>query len=53
MRMITVKKLSQDLDISRSTLHLIEQGSPSVSMGAYMQVMYLLGFARRWKDLIK
>lgn len=52
MRMITVTALAAELDLSRTTIHLIEKGSPSVSMGAYMNVMFLLGFSRKLTELI-
>jgi transcriptional regulator with XRE-family HTH domain len=41
-RMITVKQLANNAAVGRSTLYLIEQGSPTVAIGAYIQVLYAL-----------
>ncbi len=35
--------MSERADISRSTLHLIELGNSSVAMGAYFNVLRVLG----------
>lgn len=42
-RKLTMIQVSERADIARSTLHLIEQGSPSVAMGAYFNVFRVLG----------
>ena len=52
LRMITGERLAQDSGISRSTLILIERGSPGVSMGSYIQVLNSLGFERRLLEFI-
>ncbi len=52
LRMITGEKLARDSGISRSTLILIEKGSPGVSIGSYIQVFNTLGFERRLLEFI-
>jgi DNA-binding XRE family transcriptional regulator len=52
-RMLKAIKIAEDANIARSTLGLIEKGCPSVSIGAYIQVMYILGFERDLKELTK
>jgi DNA-binding XRE family transcriptional regulator len=42
-RRISVKLAAERANISRSTLWAIEKGSPSVSMGAYVQVLLAIG----------
>jgi transcriptional regulator with XRE-family HTH domain len=42
-RKITTIQMAERADISRSTLYLIELGSPKVAMGAYFNVLRVLG----------
>jgi transcriptional regulator with XRE-family HTH domain len=42
-RKLTMLQVAERADISRTTLHLMEQGSPSVAMGAYFNVLRVLG----------
>lgn len=49
-RKISAEQVARRADISRSTLWLVENGSPSVAMGTYVQVLFILGLE---KDLIK
>jgi len=42
-RRISVQLVAERANISRSTLWAIEKGSPSVSMGAYAQVLLAIG----------
>ena len=42
-RKLTMMQVAERADISRSTLHLSELGNPSVAMGAYFNVMRVLG----------
>ena len=43
-RRLSTEQVAERAGISRSTLWQIERGIPSVSMGAYMQVLFVLGF---------
>ena len=49
-RKLSSEQLSERANISRPTLASIEKGSPGVSMGAYLQVLFILGLE---KDLLK
>lgn len=42
-RKLTMIQVAERADISRSTLYLIESGNPSVAMGAYFNVLRVLG----------
>ena len=42
-RKISAEQVAQRADISRSTLWLVENGSPTVAMGTYCQVLFVLG----------
>ena len=42
-RKITTTQLAERADISRSTLYLIEKGNEGVAMGAYFNVLRVLG----------
>jgi len=42
-RRISVQLVAERANISRSTIWAIEKGSPSVSMGAYAQVLLAIG----------
>ena len=49
-RKLTAEQVAERANISRATLWSIEKGSPSVSMGTYLQVLFVLGLE---KDLLK
>ena len=49
-RKLSTEKMAEKANISRSTLWLIEKGSPSVAMGTYAQVLSVLKLE---KDLLK
>ncbi len=49
-RRFSSQQIAERANISRSTLHAIECGVPSVSMGSYAQVLFVLGLER---DLLK
>lgn len=42
-RKLTTTQVAERADIVRSTLYLIESGSPSVTIGAYFNVLRVLG----------
>ncbi|RRA95899.1 helix-turn-helix domain-containing protein [Paenimyroides viscosum] len=42
-RKLTAVQVAERADIARSTLSLIEKGDPSVAMGAYFNVLRVLG----------
>lgn len=42
-RKLTAVQVAERADIARSTLSLIEKGAPSVAIGAYLNVLRVLG----------
>jgi transcriptional regulator with XRE-family HTH domain len=48
-RKLSAAQVSERANIARSTLWLIEKGAPTVAMGTYLQVMFVLGLE---KDLL-
>ena len=49
-RKFSLEQVAQRADISRTTLTAIEKGNPGVSVGAYANVLFVLGLE---KDLLK
>ncbi|MGB3084974.1 MAG: helix-turn-helix domain-containing protein [Saprospiraceae bacterium] len=49
-RKLSAEQVSERANIGRKTLWAIEKGSPSVAIGSYAQVLFVLGLE---KDLIK
>jgi len=49
-RKLSTEQVSERADISRKTLWNVENGAPSVAMGTYYQVLFVLGLD---KDLLK
>jgi transcriptional regulator with XRE-family HTH domain len=49
-RKLSAEQVSERANISRPTLLAIEKGSPTVSMGSYIQVLFVLGLA---EDFLK
>ena len=49
-RKLTTEQVAERANISRKTLWAVETGSPSVAMGTYAQVLFVLGLE---KDLLK
>ena len=45
-RKLSTEQVSERAGISRSTLWLIEKGTPSVAMGTYLQVLFVLGLEK-------
>ncbi len=48
-RKLSADQVSTRANIARKTLWSIENGSPTLSIGAYIQVLFILGFD---KDLV-
>jgi transcriptional regulator with XRE-family HTH domain len=44
-RKLSAQQVSERANLSRATLWAIEKGSPSVAMGSYVQVLFVLGLA--------
>jgi transcriptional regulator with XRE-family HTH domain len=49
-RKLTLEQVAERAGIARSTLGLIERGDPGVAIGAYIQVLFVLGME---KDIAK
>lgn len=49
-RKISAQQVAERANISRSTLWMMEKGSPAVALGAYCQVLFVLGLE---SDLLK
>lgn len=49
-RKLNVEQIAERAGISRTTLWLVEKGAPSVAMGTYAQVLFVLGLE---KDLLR
>ena len=49
-RKLSAEQVSERANISRATLWHVEKGAPSVAMGIYCQVLFVLGLE---KDLLK
>ncbi|MES2517041.1 MAG: helix-turn-helix domain-containing protein [Bacteroidota bacterium] len=45
-RKLCTEQVAERAGISRSTLWLIEKGTPSVAMGAYLQVLFVMGLEK-------
>ncbi len=50
-RRLTAEQVSERAGISRTTLWQIENGSPSVTMGAYAQVLFVLNLEKGITEL--
>ena len=49
-RKLSIQQVSERANVNRSTLWRIEKGSPSVAIGTYFQVLFVMGLE---KDLLK
>lgn len=49
-RKLSAEQVSERANISRATLWHVEKGAPSVAMGSYCQVLFVLGLE---KDFLK
>lgn len=45
-RKLSVNQVAERANIARSTLWLIEKGSPAVTIGSYLQVLFVLGLEK-------
>ncbi len=52
-RKLSAEQVSERANISRPTLHSIENGSQSVSIGLYLQVLIVLGLEQQFLLLAK
>lgn len=50
-RKLSTTQIAERAGINRVTLWQIEKGSPSVSMGAYAQVLFVLGLEKDFKKV--
>ncbi len=50
-RNLSTEQVAERANISRTTLWLIEKGTPSVAMGAYLQVLFVLGLEKNFLNL--
>ena len=50
-RKLSAEQVAERAGISRSTLWQIEKGTPSVAMGAYLQVLFVLGLEKNMLNL--
>ncbi len=48
-RKMSAEQVAERAGISRSTLWMVEKGTPTVAMGTYLQVLFILGLE---KDLL-
>ena len=51
-RRIPMALMAERAMISRTTLSKVEKGDPSVALGIYASVLYVLGFSQRLSDLV-
>ncbi|GHT50512.1 transcriptional regulator [Bacteroidia bacterium] len=51
-RKLSAAQVSERAGISRSTLWQIEKGEPSVSMGYYAQVLFVLGLEKSISNMV-
>jgi len=51
-RRLTVAMMCERLGVSKSTWQRMEKGDPTVSIGAYAQALFVLGFGTPWAELV-
>ena len=51
-RRLTAAMMCERLGVSKSTWQRLEKGDPTVSMGAYAQALFVLGFGTPWAELV-
>lgn len=52
-RKLTAEQVAERVGISRSTLWQVEKGLPSVSLGTYAQVLFVLGLEKDLQSIAK
>ena len=52
-RKLSTEQISERANISRKTLYSIENGIPSVSIGSYLQVLFVLGLEKDLTEVAK
>jgi transcriptional regulator with XRE-family HTH domain len=50
-RRLSTEQVAERAGISRSTLWLIEKGTSSVAMGAYLQVLFVMGLEKNFLNI--
>jgi transcriptional regulator with XRE-family HTH domain len=50
-RKLSTEQVAERAGISRSTLWQIEKGTPSVTMGAYLQVLFVMGLEKNFLNI--
>jgi transcriptional regulator with XRE-family HTH domain len=50
-RKLSTTQIAERADISRSTLWQIEKGSPTVTMGAYLMVLFVMGLEKNFLQI--
>jgi hypothetical protein len=45
-RILSAEQIAERANISRTTLWLVEKGTPSVAIGTYLQVLFVLGLEK-------
>lgn len=52
-RRLTISMMCERIGVSKATYTKMENGEPSVAMGAYAQALFVLGFGTPFGDLIE
>lgn len=50
-RKLSSQQVAERANLSRSTVWQVEKGSPSVTMGAYVQILFVLGLDKNLPQL--
>jgi transcriptional regulator with XRE-family HTH domain len=51
-RGLPVAAVAERMGVSKSTYQRVEKGDPTVTLGAYVMALYVLGFGDAFRDLI-
>ncbi len=52
-RKLSTEQVAERANISRSTLWLIEKGTPGVAIGTYLQVLFVLGLEKDFLNVAR